>query len=171
MAIYLGVDPGLTGAFAVLDVHDDGTQTLTVTATPVAWFRSGGSTRRRRYDIPALLKALEALPQVALAYLEQQGARPEQGATSTFSTGFGFGVWQTALSGLHVPFAVVTPQKWRAVVHLPRQPAKTAKADVKAGVYAAARDRFPAVKIPRDHADAVMLAVAAALEHPGGETP
>jgi crossover junction endodeoxyribonuclease RuvC len=159
---YVGVDPGLSGAFVTLDVAEDGTQAVTTYPVPVAWLEVHRG-RRRFYDVPVLWKQLQAVRPVTLAYVEQQGARPGQGVTSTFSIGQGFGMWHALLVAAAIPFVVVAPQRWRARVGLPKT-ATTPQGRKKAVALAACR-RFPGIAIKLDHADAVMLAVAAALEH------
>ena len=165
MRRYLGVDPGLSGAFALVTVADDGAYSVEVWPTPCDWI-TVGTGKRRRYNAFALYRALDDLTRqpIALTYLEQQSARPQQGVTSTFSTGFGFGLWIGLLTAAAVPFAVVPPARWRGRVGLATQ-AKAEKKAVKEAVRLAACRRFPAVPIPLEHADAVMMAVAAALEH------
>jgi hypothetical protein len=156
MSVFLGCDPGVGGALAVLTVAPDGAQTLTVTPTPVVWTRVGKG-RRRRYDVPALLDTLRGLPPVTLAYVEQQGARPGQGRTSMVTIGYGEGVWTALLVACRIPCAVVAPPRWRRQVGL--------RGGDKAAVRLAAGRRFPALPLKAEQADAVMLAVAAALEH------
>ena len=167
MTRYLGIDPGVSGAFAILDVADDGAQQLTIEPTPVTWITAGRG-KRRRYDAAALWQTLKTAahtgPRVCLAYLEQQSARPGQGVTSTFSTGLGMGLWVGLLTAAAVPFVVVPPPRWRSLVGLAAQPGQPKK-HVKEAVRLTACRRFPAVPINLDHADAVMMAVAAALEH------
>jgi len=165
MRRYLGIDPGLTGAFALLTVDDDGAHSVEVWPTPCDWV-SVGTGKRRRYNVFALHRALDDLTRrpIALTYLEQQSARPLQGVSSTFSTGFGFGLWVGLLTAAAVPFAVVPPARWRGRVGLATQ-RKADKKHVKEAVRLAACRRFPAVPIKLEHADAVMMAVAAALEH------
>ena len=167
MTRFLGVDPGVSGAFAILDVADDGTQQLAVQPTPVSWVTAGRG-KRRRYDAAALWQALRTAahtgPRVCLAYLEQQSARPGQGVSSTFSTGLGMGLWVGLLTAAAVPYVVVPPIRWRGQVGLASQP-KADKRHVKEAVRLTACRRFPAVPINLDHADAVMIAVAAALEY------
>lgn len=161
---YVGVDPGLNGAFATLDVEADGGQVVAVHPVPVEWMPVG-TGKRRHYDVARLwrlLLAAKAKP-ITLAYVEQQGARPGQGVSSTFSIGVGFGMWHALLVATGIPFVVVSPLRWRAQVGLGRS-SKTTQARKRAVQLAAVR-RFPAVPIKLDHADAVMLAVAAALEH------
>ena len=38
---------------------------------------------------------------------------PGQGVRSTFSIGFGFGIWQGLLTALQMPFELVSPQRWQ----------------------------------------------------------
>jgi hypothetical protein len=156
MSVFLGCDPGVGGALAVLTVNPDGGQTVAVTPTPVVW-QTVGKGKRRRYDVPALYNTLCALPPVTLAYLEQQGARPRQGVTSMMTTGFGAGLWTALLVACRIPFVVVAPLRWRHQVGL--------RGGDKAAVRLSACRRFPAVPLKLEHADAVMLAVAAALGH------
>jgi crossover junction endodeoxyribonuclease RuvC len=164
MRRYLGIDPGLSGALATLTVADDGTQELGVTATPVDWFQVG-SAKRRRYAIDRCRDELVLRQRtIALAYIEHQSAFPGQGVTSMFSTGFGFGMWLALLTASYVPFAIVSPVRWRRKVGLAAGTGQKKRA-IKAAVRLAACQRFPTVRINLDHADAVMLAVAAALEH------
>jgi len=157
---YLGIDPGVTGAFAVLDVFPDGHHELTVMATPTV--RVG---QRRRYAIHLISEHLTLLPPVVMAYLEQQSARPGQGVTSSFSTGYGAGMWEALLAARQLPYRLIRPHAWRSAVGLPSFPTGTPKAAIKSSVALAATRRFPLHKITLDHADAVMLAVAAALEY------
>jgi len=163
MSRYLGIDPGLTGAFALLEVQPDGHQLLQVTATPVDFVRVGRG-RRRRYALDRLNEVLGNLPPVSLAYVEAQSARPGQSAAATFTTGFGDGMWRALLTAHLIPFAVVSPQRWRSRVGVSTATAIPKEAR-KAAVRIAASRRFPAFPIKLEHADAVMLAVAAALEH------
>jgi hypothetical protein len=66
------------------------------------------------------------------------------------------------LVATQIPFAVVDPRRWRKQVGLTETTDKVAR---KSAVRVAACHRFPAVPLKLEHADAVMLAVAAAIEH------
>ena len=157
MSAYLGIDPGTTGAMALLR-DPCGPHQLRIEPTPVLW-QPKGTGKVRRYNLPALWALIEALPTITLAYVEHQGARPGQGLSSTFQTGFGAGIWQALLTAAGIPFVVITPQRWRRLVGLPVGPA--AKSALKQAVRLAAVRRFPGQPIRLEHADAVMLAVAA----------
>jgi crossover junction endodeoxyribonuclease RuvC len=157
---YLGIDPGTAGAFAVVSVRPDGTEELFLLPTPTVWVASGKG-KRRRYALDAIHQLLGRLPPIALAYLEEQGARPGQGTVSTFSTGYGAGMWAAFLTAHGIPYTLVRPQRWRSAVGLPSHPKGAGKSVIKGDVCLAATRRFPDRRIPLDQADAVMLAVAA----------
>jgi len=164
VSVYLGIDPGVTGAIAVLGQRSEegiDQELVTVHPTPVFWVRVG-QTQRRRYEIAPLLELLRGLPPIRLAYLEEQHARPGQGLASTFATGYGAGLWTACLIACGIPFALVHPHRWRARVGLPHATDYRAR---KRQVALAACHRFPGLALKLEHADAVMLAVAASLEH------
>ena len=160
MSVYLGIDPGVTGAFARYTVDPENGDALTIFDTPVLWIRVGNG-KRRRYEIAPLLEQLRAQPPITLAYLEEQHARPGQGVASTFATGYGAGLWAACLTACAIPFVLIHPRRWRHLVGIPQ--AKDYRSG-KQQVRLAACRRFPYLAIPLDHADAVMLAVAASLE-------
>ena len=95
--MHIGIDPGLTGAVAVLDpagalvaLHD----------TPVLTLSSSRGTRQE-YDtlgLVALLRPYAGLQ--AHVVLEESQAMPGQGTRSMFTVGLGFGVWLGILGTL-----------------------------------------------------------------------
>jgi len=164
VSVYAGIDPGVTGAVALVTVDPENGTGLTIHPTPVLWVRVGKS-QRRRYEIAPLLDLLRSFPAITLAYVEEQHARPGQGVASTFATGYGAGLWTACLVACHIPFVAIHPRRWRQQVGLPHaKDYKTRKAQVRL----AASRRFPDSAIQLDHADAVMLAVAASLEREDG---
>jgi crossover junction endodeoxyribonuclease RuvC len=157
----VGIDPGLKGAVAVVDLHQDGQlpHLLSVTGTPTLTYKTRKKQWRREYDVPSmhgLLTAAASSPNVRIAgvYLERQGARPGQGVTSTFSTGVGFGLWRGLIAACGLPLMTVQPQVWRRVCGLGKG---------KAASLRVVLERFP-TQFPahlRRHdgaADAVLLA-------------
>ena len=158
----LGIDPGLDGAFAVVDLHQDGQlpHLLEVRGTPTLWYTMARTKKRRRdYDVVGMhgmLAAAQSRGTVTIGgvYLERQGARPGQGVTSTFSTGMGFGLWRGLVVGAGLPLVTVQPQVWRRVCGLGKG---------KAASLRVVLERFP-TQFPshlRRHdgaADAVLLA-------------
>ena len=115
----VGIDPGLDGALAVLDLHQSGailhltsvhpTPTLTVTIR---------KRPRREYDVPGMWRLLSdavspAGVDIALVAVEHQGPRPQEGVVSSFRTGVGFGLWRGLVAAACVPLAIVAPLAWR----------------------------------------------------------
>ena len=45
--------------------------------------------------------------------IEKQQSMPGQGVSSTFSTGYGFGLWIGILAALGISYTVVRPQTWK----------------------------------------------------------
>lgn len=92
--ICIGIDPGLSGALAILDGES---------ATVTLW---GPEAYAK-----ALRYATEKGPCVAC--LEHVGARPGQGVTSTFRFGENFGFCQGMLTAYGIRYELVRPQKWK----------------------------------------------------------
>jgi hypothetical protein len=160
MRRYLGVDPGVSGGYAILEIDEYFREQVAIRPTPVLW-TAMNNAKRRRYNVTGLWAQLAALPPVTFAYLEQQMARPKQGVSSTFATGEGYGIWTALLTAAAIPFAIVPPARWRIEAHLPAHPKHTDKKLIKEAVRLAACRRFPHLVLKLDYADAVMLAVAA----------
>jgi crossover junction endodeoxyribonuclease RuvC len=112
--IYVGIDPGLTGAVAAIFP----TGAVQTWDAPTAW--DGKKNRLLISDMRKILKTIVAAgdprdrPDLAIrAAIERVHSMPEQGISSAFSFGEGFGYWQGLLSGLEIPFDLVTPQAWK----------------------------------------------------------
>lgn len=111
----VGIDPGLTGAVAVLDM---GGKVVRVEDTP-SFLLNG---KRRDYDVPGMVKLFDWLwaeyPDRSVHFfVERQQSRPEQGVASVFKIGFGFGLWLGILTAWGVPHTVVSPQTWQCVMY------------------------------------------------------
>ena len=98
--IYIGIDPGKNGGYALIcdnepDVHpwdDDGFVTWMVGVRAVA----------------------KANNQRVVAAVEKVGAMPGQGVSSTFSFGQSYGFILGVLQALEIPYQTVPPRKWKA---------------------------------------------------------
>lgn len=104
--ILLGIDPGISGAYAVL--HGDAV--VQVEDLPV--FVHIGRKRRTELDLATLGDTLEAL-HIEHVFLERVAARPRQGVTSMFRFGFTAGAICGLLTGMNIPMSFVTPQVWQ----------------------------------------------------------
>ena len=98
-----GVDPGKTGALAIVDT--DG-RLIDVMDMPDATGAALGAA------IGALL-ADWSPHTIDQAWVEEVHAMPKQGVTSSFNFGANFGAIGGALGALGIPVRYVTPAKWK----------------------------------------------------------
>ena len=104
----LGIDPGLSGAFVVLE---DG--------VPIEWgvmptVVEGSSKRINASSLAAIWRNTK----IDIAFLENVGAMPGQGVTSMFTFGHAVGAVRGVLGALEIPVRLVTPQAWKKHVGL-----------------------------------------------------
>ena len=108
----LGIDPGLSGALALLD--GDGIAEF-VADLPVirdkslAWI-DGGALQSM------LLEAIHGRP--CRAIVERVSSSPQQGVASAFTFGIGFGAILATLQTLRLPLELVTPAQWKLALGL-----------------------------------------------------
>lgn len=108
----LGIDPGLSGALALLD--GDGIAEF-VADLPVirdkslAWI-DGGALQSM------LLEAIHGRP--CRAFVERVSSSPQQGVASAFTFGIGFGAILATLQTLRLPLELVTPAQWKLALGL-----------------------------------------------------
>ena len=98
----LGIDPGATGAVAIMsdlgyliDVHD------------LPHMEGYGLSEA------VLREMLADVHNVKHAFIERVSAMPKQGVVSTFKLGVNYGAIRGVCAGLHIPFSLVTPGKWK----------------------------------------------------------
>lgn len=106
--VIIGIDPGITGAIAVLD--DEG---LSVADMPAVATKAG----RQQVSPHLLRELLEPLIPFnlgggLLAVVEEVHAMPKQGVSSMFSFGQSYGTILGVLGGLYIPYKLVTPNAW-----------------------------------------------------------
>lgn len=112
--IVAGIDPGLSGAVAILD--HDGTL-LTVFDIPTVEEAHGKGTRSR--VAPALLQdELIGDVRIAVAYIEHVASSPQMGVTSAFRFGEAFGATLAVLQCCGVRTELVRPQVWKKALGL-----------------------------------------------------
>lgn len=112
--LIIGIDPGATGALALLDPE---TRDLWRWADmPVVETASG----KRQVSAPMLAETLmawrtlaESAGRASVAIVEEVGAMPGQGVTSMFSFGRSFGVILGVLAALNLPVELVRPAVWK----------------------------------------------------------
>jgi hypothetical protein len=110
MMFYLGIDPGISGALAVLD-KDAGI--VDIFDMPTLEFVSGKS-KKQRVNPQGIVSELALFKDREIqGIVEQVNAMPGQGVTSMFSFGRSLGVLEGALAGLYIPYVHVTPAVWK----------------------------------------------------------
>lgn len=139
MTAFIGVDPGQTGAIAV--ISDNGV---------MVWDWPGDETAAAKIAMDLWTHS----PKAKMAAIESQNAFPGQGVTSMFKLGKNFGTWLGILAMLGVPYKIVRAQEWQKGV--------VTKSAGKDGNLAAARRLFPEAELhlKKHHgrADALLIA-------------
>lgn len=108
-ALYLGVDPGLTGALALL--HADGSM-HSVEDLPV--MARGKGRVKHEIDPAALARLIRPhAMDIKLAVVEQVGSMPGQGVASVFSMGHSLGCIVGVVQALDIPLRLVPPSVWK----------------------------------------------------------
>lgn len=102
--IVIGIDPGNTGAIAVLE-ND---RFVDVFDMPLM-----ANGKKQQVNAAALSKIFDDVPNHAVAVVERVSAMPGQGVSSMFNFGMGYGVIQGVLAAGGIPFTLVTPQVWK----------------------------------------------------------
>lgn len=146
-ATVAGWDPGKSGALVILHLDRDGLTTRV------------DSYRFSKHGPADLVEALVDA-RCKLAILEQVGAMPGQGVSSTFKFGAAYGMARGILTATATPWELRTPRRWQSRFSIPKSETKTAhKRELK---YAAQRV-FPdeAKAIVLEDADAHLLAEVA----------
>ena len=106
MTTFVGVDPGLSGAFGVIDGEH-----IYGIPIPTFWYTLKSGKRRRQYDFIAIRKILEVRKD-AIVRIEEQFPFPGQGVVSQFTTGFGYGLLLGLLCGLDITTKMVHAKVW-----------------------------------------------------------
>ena len=103
----LAIDPGITGAYALLS------DTVLVDDLPVHQAQHGSSAKvRAELDLHSF-RGLLAGHAIAHCFIERVSARPGQGVTSMFRFGQSAGALYGLLVGLQLPISFVQPQEWQ----------------------------------------------------------
>jgi hypothetical protein len=146
---YIGIDPGLSGAIAILGVDN---YCLEVRDVPLT--EAGGYDFCRMYELLDEVVAKHVYGNVHLI-LEQQQAMPKQGVSSTFKTGFGYGAWHALCTIVMPDFEVVSPRKWKKALGLTSD--KEASRALAVKLYPSLQDRLTRKK-DHNRAEAILLA-------------
>lgn len=150
MSALMGIDPGLTGAIAVIaqnriELHDCPVVTV---------------GEKRMYNPAAmamLLRSYQELHPQLLVGLEKVHSMPGQGVVSSFGFGEGFGIWEGILASLCIPHQLITPQSWKQSMMAGQPKSKETSRLVVQRLFPEMGDRL---QLKKDHgrADALLIA-------------
>lgn len=132
--VYLGIDPGASGAIAAL-----------TSAGPI-WIKLSET----EHDVSEWL-ANYANRDGSRAIIEQVNAMPKQGLSSTFKFGKSYGFLIGLLTAHRVPYKLATPRTWMRAIG-------TMSGGDKNLTKAAAQRMWPDLKITHANADALLIA-------------
>jgi crossover junction endodeoxyribonuclease RuvC len=108
----LGIDPGLSGACALLEMADSDASLIDVIDVPIT-----GSGAKQSVDVIQLQEWLQRHGPRHAA-VERSQAMPRQGSSSGFKYGRCTGALEATLLLCGVPLIIVEPSKWKRHFHL-----------------------------------------------------
>lgn len=143
--VYIGIDPGKSGATAALvDYRDE----LGAHTQFVHWMKHSET----ELDLSEWLEGLvDGKHTEVFTYIEDVHSTPQMGVTSSCTFGDSRGFLRGLLTAHRIPFEKVSPQKWQKVMGCLSKGEKNV-------TKAAAQRLFPREKITHANADALLLA-------------
>ena len=159
--IFLGFDPGSTGAFALVNSQDPSTAIAldipTVKVPTGKKGRTGKPGYRTEVDLGALcalFDLVEKLPARLHVIIEKQQPMPRDTALTAFSVGKNFGMWPLFLYSKGISHDTVSPGVWKRAMGLSKKDKEFSRMQ--------AQKLFPNAELHRkkDHnrAEALLLA-------------
>jgi crossover junction endodeoxyribonuclease RuvC len=120
---YIGIDPGLNGAVALIDEDVIGQPGLGyfvgVDDTPTMEVESNGKVRNK-YNLIAMSALLGYFyesrgmsEQRVIVTLESVHSMPKQGVASSFTFGEGLGIWKGIIAARGFSLELPSPQRWK----------------------------------------------------------
>ena len=115
-----GIDNGLFGAVVLIDNNYN---LIKCWDTPIIDLGKGKKTKNEFLinemtniimEIKSISERKEA--QRVMVWIEKAQAMPNQGVSSTFKTGEGYGTWKGICAGLRLSFDLVSPRMWTKTV-------------------------------------------------------
>lgn len=141
--IYIGIDPGKSGAIAAIQSGE-----AIVWDCPLVG---------KNQDFGGMAKLLEsATGEGAIAAIEQVCSFG-MGRQSAFIFGCNYGAWQALCLARDVPLHLVRPQVWKRAIGLPRQATKDDSRAIAMRLFPQCRDRLTRKK-DDGRAEALLLA-------------
>lgn len=101
MKTYMGIDPGSTGAVAVISSEQVRVKQIPLTAN-------------KECDIKEIVSFLDPyFPNITICYIEKAQSMSNQGVKSMFTYGKTYGMLRAMLEIMGVPYQEISPQSWK----------------------------------------------------------
>lgn len=150
MEYFVGIDPGKTGALAIVNGNNHAVCVLDYSENEKSFIS----------EVKAVLECV--YPE--LVAIELVRSAPGQGVASTFKFGANWGFWRGLILGLGYAIIDVRPQTWYAKHRLRKKTSKSDKPSLEL-----ARERYPNIDLKlqkhNGRADALLLADYARIKH------
>lgn len=144
--VYIGIDPGLSGAVAVIDGD-------TVTLLDVPTRKAARGEEWMDGEMADLLRPYTGR---AFVTLEVASIRMGESGRNGFKIGRGWGLWKGILSALSLAHETVTPQAWKKALGVPVGSDKKISRQKAQELFPAIRDVL--AKRRPDFSEALLLA-------------
>jgi crossover junction endodeoxyribonuclease RuvC len=166
--LVIGIDPGITGALALVQASGSVLRLMDVKDVPTASAKVNGSNKSH-VILPGLVDILRDWTDLPFAtsvevFLEEVHAMPGQGVTSMFRFGHVAGAIEGVCAGMGLAVTTIRPREWQTIARVRKDP--------DAGRLRASQ-LFPAMSSlftrKKDHnrADAALIAYAGATMRQG----
>ena len=152
----IGIDIGLEGAVAVLDMEGI---LLAVEDMPAL---ADGSAKRRTINSILLAALLREHGPIHHAFVEFVSARPGEGPVGAFAFGRGRGIVEGVCGALSIPVSFITPASWKRAVNLPPGTDKDRSRSMAIARWPQHAEWFKR-KMDNGRSDAALIAVAGLL--------
>jgi crossover junction endodeoxyribonuclease RuvC len=157
----VGIDPGNTGAVAILS--DDAREIIDLFDIPTKEVKVGGKNRNI-FDFAAWAELCNDRlggAGIKIAYVENESSSPIMGKVQCFSFGTNFGAIQAVLYYMGIPVKLLAASKWSKILHLRNKKiAPEGGLDKARELFPPLADKYFKRKKDNGRADAVLIAVA-----------
>ncbi len=126
--MWLGIDPGMTGAIAFLPPRKNLCPVIldipTFTKVTKSKKTKSGKKSRTEFDVYTLARLLDPVIDfvekeiVTIVGLERTGPRPEDTPLVGFSMGMGYGLWHLYFAGFAIRLEEIAPNYWKTKMRL-----------------------------------------------------
>lgn len=151
--LILGVDPGLHGGIAIVDIAPHKPVLIMAIDIPLV-----GEKAKERVDVQEFYHFL-ARYDVSHAMIERANAMPRQGSASGFKYGRAVGALETTIILCDIPITIVNPRDWKKVHRLKGGPKEKESSRQRALQLFPKAHSFFARKLDHGRAEAALIAL------------